>query len=553
MAYNVRYELYKSIMIRKLIILMVVASLVFSCKKELSKTPVDIPPSSVATSVVTQHNDNSRAGLNNHEKTLTTENVNTKQFGKLFTIPVDDEVYSQPLIVGNLTIGTGKHNVVFIATVNNTVYAADGDNGNLYWKINYTAPGMRPTNKTDLTSPPNFSYSNFTNNFGIVGTPVIDSLSQSMYFVARSTDGNNYYQFLHSINIVNGNEQPGSPVEIKASVTGTGSASQNNIINFDPLRNNQRQGLTLVKGVVYITYSSHADWSPYHGWIIGYDSHTLKQVTVYNDTPDGENGGIWESGMGMAADQLGNLYVTTGNGTVGLTIGGSQNDPSSDPSNLKNRGESSLKLTPSGTTLSVKSFFTPSNYLDLNINDADYGSMGAFLIPGSSYFFTGGKDGNIYLLNKDNMGGYSSSSNQVQQDIPVSGSLHSQPSYYKGRSNEFAYVWSEYDQLRALSFDRSSNTFSDIQILSTVPGPVGEQGANLSVSSNGTLDGTGILWAVYPKNVVTTDVTGPGIFTLLPDLSEMVVEFFPRFGYLGSPSAGLINTMYCPSSADLTT
>jgi hypothetical protein len=498
-------------MIRKLIILMVVASLVLSCKKELSKTPVDIPPSSVATSVVTQHNDNTRAGLNNHEKTLTTENVNTKQFGKLFTIPVDDEVYSQPLIVGNLTIGTGKHNIVLIATVNNTVYAADGDNGNLYWKTNYTAPGMRPPNKTDLTSPPNFSYSNFTNNFGIVGTPVIDSLSQSMYFVARSTDGNKYYQFLHSINIVNGNEQPGSPVEIKASVAGTGSASQNNIINFDPLRNNQRQGLTLVKGVVYITYSSHADWSPYHGWIIGYDSHTLKQVTVYNDTPDGENGGIWESGMGMAADQLGNLYVTTGNGTVGLTIGGSQNDASSDPSNLKNRGESSLKLTPSGTTLSVKSFFTPSNYLDLNINDADYGSMGAFLIPGSSYFFTGGKDGNIYLLNKDNMGGYSSSSNQVQQDIPVSGSLHSQPSYYKGRSNEFVYVWSEFDQLRALSFDRSSNTFSDIQILSTVQGPVGEQGANLSVSSNGTLDGTGILWAVYPKDVVTTDVTGPGI------------------------------------------
>jgi hypothetical protein len=492
-------------MIKKLLIPIIFIILLFSCKKELTNNSniISIPWSA---SVLTQHNDNSRTGLNDHEKILTTSNVNTKQFGKLFTLSVDDEVYSQPLVFSNLAIGTGKHNVVFIATVNNSLYAFDGNDGSLYWKKNFTLSGMRPPINGDMTGGCN-PYTDFTQNIGIVGTPVIDSLSQTIYFVARSTDGTNFYQYLHAVNIVNGNEQSGSPVLITASVTGNGDGSVNNVVSFDPWRNNQRQGLALVKGVIYITYSSHCDWGPYHGWILGYNARTLQQAIVYNDTPTGDSGGIWESGMGVAADALGNLYVTTGNGTVGSA----NNNPNPDPTELTNRAESALKLAPSGSTLKVSSYFTPTNYLDMNNHDMDYGTMGSLLIPNSSYYFTGSKDGNLYLLNRDNMGGYSSSSNQIQQTIPINGSMHCQPAYYKGSGNEFVYVWSENLPLLALSFERSINTFSDQQILSNVDGPHGQSGAILSVSSNGLVDGTGILWAAHAISTDAESVAGPGI------------------------------------------
>jgi hypothetical protein len=496
-------------MVKKHVILMLFAILISGCKKEISNNSIIIPVQWSA-SVLTQHNDNTRAGLNNHEKILTTINVNTKQFGKLFTLAVDDQVYSQPLVFSNLAIGSGYHNVLFIATLNNTVYAFDGNNGNLFWQKNFTVLNMRPPNTGDMTGGCH-PYTDFTFNIGIVGTPVIDSLSKTIYFVARSTNGTAYYQYLHAVNIINGNEEPGSPVLITASVPGTGDGSVNSVVSFDPWRNNQRQGLTLVKGLVYITYSSHCDWGPYHGWILGYNARTLQQMIVYNDTPTGGMGGIWESGMGMAADALGNLYLTTGNGTVGTYNGTSDSIPSPDPTDLTNRGESALKLTPSGSTLKVSSYFTPMDYPELNLYDEDYGVMGTLLIPNSNYYFTGCKGGTIYLLNKDNMGGYSLSSNQVQQIVLVKSSLHCQPAYYKGTMNEFVYVWSENDQLRALSFERSSNIFSDSQIISYVSGPTGQSGAELSVSSNGSADGTGILWAAYAINTDAGSVAGPGI------------------------------------------
>ena len=434
-------------------------------------TTTNPPPNTQHISVLTQHNDNTRAGLNNQETKLTTANVNTQLFGKLFVMLVDDQVYAQPLVVGNLSIGSGNHNVVFIATVSNSVYAYDGDNGSLYWKKNFTVSGMRPPNSTDMSSSWCTPYTDFTSNIGIAGTPVIDTIAQTIYFVARSTNGSNFVQYLHAVNIVTGNEQTGSPVAISASMSGSGDGSVNNVVSFDPRRNNQRQGLTLVNGVVYISFSSHCDWNPYHGWILGYNSTTLQQQIVYNDTPNGENGGLWESGQGMAADAQGNLYVVSGNGTVGegnLYVssgnGTDEINANPDPTDLTDRGESALKLSPSGSTLQVSSYFTPTNYLDLNNNDLDYGVMGTLLIPNSSYYFTGSKDGNLYLLNKDNMGGYSSSANQVQQTIPLNANFHCQPTYYLGSSNEFVYVWSENDQLRALSFNRSSNTFQRLVV-----------------------------------------------------------------------------------------
>ncbi len=233
-------------------------------------------------------------------------------------------------------------------------------------------------------------YNNFLNNIGIVGTPVIDSTAQTMYFVSRVTDGTHFFQYLHAINIVTGADRAGSPVKITASVNGTGDGNVGGVVSFDPLRNNQRQGLALVNGVVYISYSSHCDWNPYHGWLLGYNAQTLQQQTVYNNTPNGENGGLWESGMGIAADAQGNLYVVSGNGTVGTSApysvvgnGTGENSDSPDPTDPSGRAESALRLTPSGGTLQITSYFTPSNYLDLNINDLDYGVMGTFLIPNS--------------------------------------------------------------------------------------------------------------------------------------------------------------------------
>lgn len=481
------------------------ALLIISCKKKSVSSSIITPPNSQHISVTTQHNDNTRSGLNNRETVLTTSNVNSKQFGKLFTLQTDDQVYAQPLVVGNLNIGNGTHNVLFIATLNNTIYAFDADNGTLYWEKNFTFPNMRPPKNTDMTGACGGGYQDFSMNIGIVGTPVIDTTTQTIYFVARSTNGINYMQHLHAVNIINGAEMPGSPVQITATYSGNGDGSVNNQIHFDAQRQNQRQALTLVNGIVYISYSSHCDWGPYHGWILGYDAKTLLQQIVYNNTPDGYSGGIWESGMGPSADNLGNLYVVTGNGSEGV---------GNDPTNPRNRAESAMKLSPVGSTLNVSSYFTPSNYVYLDTTDLDYGSMGAFLIPNSNFFFTGCKDGNLYLLNKDNMGGYQNGTNQVQQTVFLSGNanMHCQPAYYKGANNEFVYIWSENDPLRALPFNRNTNQFdAGSQITSAIAGPTGQTGAMLSVSSNGSTAGTGILWAAYPDGCDAEHSACPGI------------------------------------------
>jgi hypothetical protein len=461
------------------------------------------PPNPQSVSVLTQHNDNTRSGWNDNETALTTTNVNVQQFGAVFSLIVDDQVYAQPLVAGNVTIGGGNHNVVLVATVNNTVYAYDGDTGTPYWQKNFTAPGMRPPRNTDMTGACNGSYTDFSGNIGIVGTPVIDAGTRTMYFVARSITGSTPVQYLHAVNIVDGNEVAGSPAKITATYTGNGDGSVNGVITFDALRQNQRQGLTLLNGVVYVTFSSHCDWGPYHGWILGYDASTLQQRIVYNDTPNGDAGGMWESGTGMAADAAGNLYVVTGNGAVGYA---------GDPTNPINRGSSALKLTVNGSTLRMASYFTPYNYNFLNSQDLDYGGMGALLIPNSSYYLTGGKDGNLYLLNKDAMGGFQSSSNQVQQVVSLgsNANMHCQATYYKGSAKEFVYVWSENDPLRAIEFNRTSNLLGT-QAVSSAAGPTGQSGAVLSVSSNGSQAGTGILWASYASSGDAEHDVSPGI------------------------------------------
>ena len=301
--------------------------------------------------------------------------------------------------------------------------------------------------------------------------------------------GGVYQQYLHALDITSGQERPNSPVLITAQMPGTGSGSVAGVLTFNSQKQNQRAGLLLLNGIVYITWASHCDWAPYHGWILGYDKTSLQQQIVYNDTPNGTAGGIWMSAAAPSADDSGNIYLATGNGSVGVT---------NDPSNLINRSESALKLTPSGNTLAINSFFTPNNYSYLDTYDKDFGVAGMLLIPNTNRVLTGAKDGNLYLLDRDNMGGFDSTINHVKQTVVLGTNvwiLRSSLAYYKGEQKEFVYSWSEKAPLYAFPYDRSSDTLDVLNaIVSGVHGPTAGNGSFFSLSSNGSVDSTAVLW-----------------------------------------------------------
>jgi hypothetical protein len=451
-------------------------------------------------SVLTQHNDLNRTGWNNKETILTTKNVNRNSFGEIFSRQVDDQIYAQPLVVFNVNIpGKGNKNIVIVATVNNTVYAFDADSANVsnpYWQKNLTPSGSRVPQNIDMTGACGGVYRDITGKIGIVGTPVIDSSTDIMYLVSRSLDttSNIYSQYLHAIDISTGADVL-SPVLITATVPGTGDGGS--AVTFNSQKQNQRAGLLLLNGIVYIAWASHCDWTPYHGWVIGYDKTTLQQTNVYNTTPNGWGGGIWMSAAAPAADDSGNIYLASGNGVV---------DTSNYPGN---RSVSALKLTPSGNGLNVSSFFTPQNYDYTNQIDLDFGSTGMLLIPNTNRVLTGCKDGHLYFLNRDTMGAYSSIGNNVMQTITVGtisdtisenkrslySLLRSSLVYYKGAQEEYIYNWSERASLHAYPYDRAADTLDVTNaIVSDAQGPSGGNGSFLSLSSNSSVDSTAILW-----------------------------------------------------------
>jgi len=461
--------------------------------------------------VFTQHNDINRSGWYQSETLLNKSNVKPGSFGKIFARQVDDQIYAQPLVMLNLAIPSkGAKNIVFVATVNNSVYAFDSDSANEttpYWQVNLTPAGSRVIRHNDMTGACGGFYNDFSGNMGIVGTPVIDTATNTLYVVARSlvTANNTYQQYLHALDITTGAERPNSPKLITAQVNGTGDGSSGGVVHFDAQKQNQRPGLLLLNDNVYVGYSSHCDWGPYHGWILAYDKTTLQQTRVYNSTPDGYNGGIWMSGAGPAADEAGNIYVAVGNGSVGNN---------GNPSDLTNRSESALKLTPNGSGFIVSSFFTPDNYPDLEGADLDFGVTEVLLIPNTNRAMTACKDGNIYLLDRDNMGGYNAGSNQVVQSINLGSNAHLRSSfaYYKGEQKEFVYSWSENALLSAFPYSRNSNLFDLANtIYSGVQGPVGNNGALLAISSNGSVDSTAILWTSYAANGDANQSVRPGI------------------------------------------
>ncbi len=438
----------------------------------------------------TVHNDNLRTGQNLNETVLSPLNVSAATFGKLCSYTLDGQAYASPLYVANLNIpGQGFRNVVYVATEGDSVYAFDADtfaNGPL-WNVTFTniSAGITTVPAADTGEP-----FDLRPQIGITGTPVIDTNSGTLYVVAKTKELSNnvtsYVQRLHALNITNGAEVFGGPVVIQASVTGTGDESQNNALTFDPLHENQRPGLLLAGGVVYMAFAAHGDTPPWHGWILGKNATDLSQQPVaYNATPNGYGGGIWQSGGGMAADASNNIYCVTGNGLFDQNTGG------------VDYGDSLLKLSPAGNVLD---FFTPHDQANMESGDIDFGSAGVMLLPdqpgpNTHLIVSAGKGGTIYLVSRDSLGGYNTNDDsQIVQSLPnifPNGTFatgnYSSPVYFNGS----IYYCAVSDVIKAFSL---SDGLLSVAPTSVSPETFGFPGAAMAISANG--NSGGVLWAV---------------------------------------------------------
>lgn len=442
-------------------------------------------PLAAQVSVLTYQYDTSRAGENLAETVLTPGNVNAAQFGKLFSNPVDGYVYAQPLYVPQVNIpGKGLHNVVYVATEHDSVYAFDADgSGAALWHVSFL-----DSSGAVITVPyQDTGCGQIVPEIGITGTPVIDPQSGTMYLVAMTKESGNYVHRLHALDIGTGQERSGSPVVIQASVPGTGEGGTT--VTFRAKDYKQRPGLLLLNGVVYTAWSSHCDIGSYHGWIIGYNASTLQQVSVYNSTPNGNEASFWAGGAAPAADAAGNIYVVTGNGSFDYATGG------------PDLGESYIKLSTTGG-LKAADYFTPFNYGPLNDSDTDTGSAGVALLPdaaGSSahpHLMVGaGKEGRIYLLDRDHLGGLNSGSDsQIVQSLPGAiDSLFGNPAYF----NQGIYFCAATDNLKVFHIAQAQMT----RLPSTTTAlSFGFPGCVPTISASGA--NSGIVWILESRGVL---------------------------------------------------
>ena len=504
--------------------------------------------------VTTQRYDNERTGANTNEKILSTANVSSDRFGKLFTRAVDDDIYAQPLYVHDVLLpnrlveslrisdrfagileeavrayhlGRGV-NMLFIATVNNSVYAFDADDPAAaapLWKVNLTGAGARPVRNSDVGQRCR-PYDDFRGNIGIVGAPVIDVKSHTLYVVARTKETGKFVQRLHALNIATGAERPNSPIIIEARVRGLGAGSSNGVLAFDAQIHNQRGALLLANGILYVTWGAHCDSGPYHGWIMGYDATSLEQVFAKSLTPDGEAAGIWQSGTGPSVDAFGDIYLAAGNGTVSAPDGG------------EDFGNGIIKLSRTGEILD---WFVPSNYEQLNLTDGDLGTTGVLLIPGTTLLATGSKEGKLYVLHRNELGHFQvGSDRQISQTLRTGpGFLHGTPTYWNGEGGPYVYVWSSASPGLALRLNthavvegrnmeirttenlvadtspESDDRTSRARVLteSSKTNAVGQHipGGMLSISADGTKSGSGILWASLGLGSTFMGEVVPGI------------------------------------------
>jgi hypothetical protein len=443
----------------------------------------------------TGRNDTLRTGQNLNEVALTTGSVNRTQFGKLFSYPVDGYTFAQPLYVSGVNIGGSIHNVVYVATESDSVYAFDADNngtgGGQLWLTSFVNPA------SGVTTVPQKAVENGNDipiQIGITGTPVIDPTAGpngTLFVVARtqeiSSGVTSYVQRLHALDLTTGAEQSGSPIVVQATVPGTGSGSVGGQVAFDSLRENSRPALLLENGTIYICWASLEDIQPYHGWVIGYSETTLQQVTAFNTTPNGAEGGIWQGGDGAMADASGNLFVVTSNGTFDASTSG------------VDYGDSVLKLSSTSGILSVADYFSPFNQASLSSLNWDLGGGGAMLLPDQPgayphVMLVAGKGSTVYELNRDFLGGFSATANQNLLTIPLVLGASAEGSGNRGGP---AYWQGQVYYVASAGFP----TQFSIQggLISTVPivqstKSFGYPGASPVISANGNTNG--LLWAL---------------------------------------------------------
>ncbi|MFZ3343441.1 MAG: pyrrolo-quinoline quinone [Terriglobales bacterium] len=443
--------------------------------------------------VLTWHNDNERTGRNTGESTLTLKNVNVNTFGKLFVLSTDGLVDAEPLYVPNLTVNGATHNVVFVESENATVYAFDADNGNPLWQVTALGSGEMASDNRDCGQ--------VTPKIGITSTPVIDMSSGphgTMYVVAMSKDSNgNYYQRLHALDLTTGAEEFGGPVAIAAQYPGTGDNSQNGFVIFDPKQYNERAGLLLLNHTVYTSWGSHCDVRPYTGWLISYDESTLAQKSVLNVTPNGNEGAIWAAGAGLAADPSGNIYFDDANGTFDTTLDGNGLPINGD------YGNGIIKVSTKKKKMAVTDYFNMYNTVSESNGDEDLGSGGAMVVPnvkdsggGVHELIVGaGKDTNIYLADRTNMGKFNpNNNNQIYQELTgaLAGSVFSSPAFMQGK----IYYGASGDSIKAFAFNSSAKLNSTPQ--SKTATSFGYPGATPSISGSTKKDT--ILWASENTN-----------------------------------------------------
>jgi hypothetical protein len=445
--------------------------------------------------VLTNRYDNQRTGSNIQETQLTPRTVSTKTFGKLFERQVDGDIYAQPLI----------RNVVYVATVNNSLYAFDADSASAakpFWCHSREVFGM-PVPKDDVTDmPPDQKYLNFATTVGIVATPVIDPKSNTIYVVAHSKEGKEYSFNIHAFDIATGREKKdmNSPVKIEASTVGNGVGNVDGHIAFHPRKMLNRPGLLLIDGVLYLAFTSHLDGEPsfdYHGWIMAYDARTLKQISVFCTTPDGIQGGIWQSGAGLAAeDREGThplIYAVIANGS----------------STGRNYGESVSQLFP-GPLLSMKQAFTPANRAYLNDHDLDI-STGPVLLPALPLVVACTKEGKCYVIDRSDM--------HLIQEFPAGtdsyggdrpSNIHGTPVVCWDANNLLhLYVWGEEDFPRGFAFDGIN--FQPASKGNVRAPEKSMPGGMLCLSANGRALDSAILWAAIPLSGDANLNTVPGI------------------------------------------
>jgi hypothetical protein len=437
---------------------------------------------------ITSQHDNARTGANLKETILTPANVNAGSFGRIFSYKVDGDVYAQPLYLPGVTLpDKSVHNVVFVATEHDSVYAFDADGRRTapLWQVNFLGPGVTTVPARDADCPL------ITPEIGITPTPVVDLATGTLYVLARTKErqrppqGDRYVQRLHALAVSTGAEKFGGPVEIKAKVKGRGAASSGGLIDFDPLRQQPRAALLLAGGNVYLTWGSSCDVDPYHGWVMAYGARTLAQTGVFNTSPDAEKSGIWQGDTGPAADADGNVFVVTGNGRF-----------SADAPSGRDFGDSIVKLKWSDHSLGVADFFTPFNQAELNARDDDLGSGGPVLLPDQPgphryLLIAGGKGGGIYVIDRDRMGRYhAGDDSHAVQVIPKTQGIYSAPAYW---NQHVFFIWSD-DVLKDYRLDRGRLSAAPVVRGTT---RFNDPGATPIVSANGNTNG--IVWVLRSK------------------------------------------------------